>query len=91
MALKSMNLWNELMNQARRKDGNRVLRETTSIMGKVDYHEDFQADCPPDSKKYQFKIDKLRVFKFSQEYDQIKAQILSRIPFPTLVQSYAAV
>lgn len=31
---------------------------------KIDYYEEFKADCPSDAKKYKEKIDKLRIFNF---------------------------
>lgn len=52
---------------------------------KIDYYEEFKADCPSDAKKYKEKIDKLRIFNFlvglNQEYDQIRASILGSEPF----------
>lgn len=62
-----------------------------ALWQEIDYYEDFQATSVPYSKKYQSKIDKLRMFNFlaglNQEYVQIRAQILSNDPFPTLMQS----
>lgn len=41
------------------------------------------------------KIDKLRILNFlaglNQDYDQIRAQILGREPFPNLMQAYVSV
>lgn len=58
------------------------------------FYEDLKL-IQPDAMKYKFKIDKLRVSSFlaglNQEYDQIGSLILGRIPFPTLMQAYAAV
>lgn len=49
--------------------------------------EDFHASCAPNVAKYKLKIDKLQVLKFlagfNPEFDQARADILGREPFPT--------
>lgn len=80
------------------KQGERSLAdyyvELKATWQEIVFYEDLKL-IRPDAMKYKFKIDKLRVSSFlaglNQEYDQIGSLILGRIPFPTLMQAYAAV
>lgn len=69
--------------------------EQRLIWQEIDYYEDFQADCTLDARKYKCKIDKQRVCCFlaglNQEYDHVRAHILGREPFLTLMQAYASI
>ncbi|XP_043697057.1 uncharacterized protein LOC122647814 [Telopea speciosissima] len=66
-----------------------------SLWQQLDHYTDYQPTNPTDIAAYRKHVDKIRVYDFlaglNMEYDQIRVQVLSRIAFPTLEQSYALV
>ncbi|XP_043699759.1 uncharacterized protein LOC122650408 [Telopea speciosissima] len=69
--------------------------ELRSLWQGLDYYDNFQLDCPSDITKFQLREDKFRVYTFliglNVEYDQLRSQVLSRSPFPTLEQAYSMI
>ncbi|XP_056165308.1 uncharacterized protein LOC130137628 [Syzygium oleosum] len=69
--------------------------ELRSLWHELDFYDDFHPTNPLDAAAFRKRVDKFRVFEFlaglNMEYDQIRAQILCRVPFPTLEQSYAVI
>lgn len=66
-----------------------------SLWHELDFYDDFHPTNPLDAAAFQKRVEKFRVFEFlaglNMEYDQIRAQILCRVPFPTLEQSYSMI
>ncbi|XP_043700070.1 uncharacterized protein LOC122650745 [Telopea speciosissima] len=69
--------------------------ELRSLWQELDYYDNFQLDCLSDITKFQLREDKFRVYTFltglNVEYDQLRSQVLSRSPFPTLEQAYSLI
>ncbi|XP_043704538.1 uncharacterized protein LOC122654487 [Telopea speciosissima] len=69
--------------------------ELRSLWQELDLYDTFQASTPEDVIKFKKREDKFRVYDFlaglNVEYDQLRAQVLSRDPFPTLEQAYSLI
>ena len=69
--------------------------ELSGLWQELDYYQDFQADCTADAVKFQKLIEKERVYDFlaglNNEYDQIRIQVLGKVPFPTLEEAFSYV
>ncbi|XP_019256261.1 PREDICTED: uncharacterized protein LOC109234647 [Nicotiana attenuata] len=58
----------------------------------IDYYQDLQAKCTDDAVLFQKLVEKERIYDFlaglNPEYDQIRVQVLGKVPFPSLGDAY---
>nr|XP_009774423.1 PREDICTED: uncharacterized protein LOC104224462 [Nicotiana sylvestris]XP_016490473.1 PREDICTED: uncharacterized protein LOC107810229 [Nicotiana tabacum] len=67
----------------------------SGLRQEIDYYQDLQAKCSNDAVLFQQLIEKERVYDFlaglNQKYDQIRVQVLGKVPFPSLEDAYSYV
>ena len=69
--------------------------ELSGLWQEIDYYQDLQAHCTEDAVLFQKLVEKERVYDFlvglNPEYDQIRVQVLGKIPFPSHEDAYSHV
>ena len=69
--------------------------ELSGMWQEFDFYQGFQAVCTVDAANWLKRLEKERVYDFlaglDVEYDQIRVQVLGRVPFPSLGEAYAIV
>ncbi|XP_075079811.1 uncharacterized protein LOC142165075 [Nicotiana tabacum] len=69
--------------------------ELTGLWKAIYYYQDLQAKCINDAVLFQKLVEKERIYDFlaglNPEYDQIRVQVLGKVPFPSLEDAYSYV